>query len=315
MQAPFYRTTWFRLICLLTFLAISYFYFKFREKQIREFTEKTLLKAKNQEIQHTLDLLKSTQDKLIQSEKLASLGELTSGIAHEIQNPLNFVNNFSEIGIDLTTELKEEINKSQLDKAYIDEILTDLAQNQTKINYHGKRASNIVSRMLEHSKPNTGKYEITDIQQLIEESIKISYQGFRTKNKDFIVNIRTEFEENLPKIKTKPIEMSRVIINILNNAFYAIKSKKYKHQIGEVIVTCRTLNQDSTLEILIKDNGVGIPESILPKIFQPFFTTKPTGEGTGLGLSLAYDIITKGHGGTIEVESVEKESSTFILKF
>ena len=317
LQAPFYRTTWFRLLCVLFILVIIYLYSKFREKQIREFTEKTLLKAKNQEIQHTLDLLKSTQDKLIQSEKLASLGELTAGIAHEIQNPLNFVNNFSDIGIDLTNELKEEIEKPELDKEYIVGILTDLSQNQTKINHHGKRASNIIKGMLEHSHASRGEKTTTNINKLIEDTLNLVLKGYKLKNQDFNVQIIKDFDEKLPEIEIISQNISRVLQNLLNNAFYSVSKKYGTESVGKVVISTKMLSDDQHFgkcELRVTDNGTGILENIKQKIFQPFFTTKPTGEGTGLGLSLAYDIITKGHGGTIEAESIEGEGATFIVK-
>ncbi|WP_064198501.1 MULTISPECIES: sensor histidine kinase [Emticicia] len=263
----------------------------------------------------TAELIAS-QNQLIQKEKLASLGELTAGIAHEIQNPLNFVNNFSELSIGITEDLKEEINRPELDKEYIDELLTDLGQNQEKINHHGKRASSIVKGMLEHSRASTGERQSTDINALCDEYLRLSFHGLRAKNKDFNSEFRTEFDENLPKIEVVSQDIGRVLLNLLNNAFYAINQRnatklqmEYK---PTVIVSTKKIGND--IEIKVQDNGGGISENIKVKIFQPFFTTKPTGEGTGLGLSLSYDIITKGHGGTIECKSVEGEGTTFIIK-
>ncbi|WP_064198500.1 MULTISPECIES: ATP-binding protein [Emticicia] len=276
------------------------------------------------QLQESLETLRSTQAQLIQKEKLASLGELTAGIAHEIQNPLNFVNNFSELSVGIAQDLKEEINRPALDKEYIEELLTDLGQNQEKINHHGKRASSIVKGMLEHSRTRTGEKELTDINNLSDEYLRLSYHGMKAKDKDFQSNFRTEFDEDLPKIAVIPQEIGRVLLNLFNNAFYAVNQRNLNtvetlyatSQQGQykptVIVFTKKL--DNFIEIRVKDNGTGMPEAIKAKIFQPFFTTKPTGEGTGLGLSLSYDIITKGHGGMLEVESIEGEGTTFIIK-
>ncbi len=285
-----------------------------------------VLQEQKDKIQNTLSQLKSTQAQLIQSEKLASLGELTAGIAHEIQNPLNFVNNFSELSVDLAKELKEEIDKSQLapdggiiiakkDKKYIDEILGDLSQNQSKINQHGKRASDIVKGMLEHSRTSTGERTLTDINKLADEYLRLSYHGLRAKDKDFNADYQTDFDENLPKVEVISQDMGRVLLNLINNAFWAVNERNKKEETGyEPKVTVSTqLTANSQVLIAVKDNGTGMTEDVKAKIFQPFFTTKPTGQGTGLGLSLAYDIVTKGHGGTMEVESVEEAWTTFII--
>jgi two-component system NtrC family sensor kinase len=269
-------------------------------------------------LEKTLSELKSTQSQLIQKEKLASLGELTAGIAHEIQNPLNFVNNFSELSIDLSQELKEEIEKvaiPQKDKEYIEEILGDLTQNQEKINYHGKRASSIVKGMLEHSRTGTGERQLTDINQLADEYLRLSYHGLRAKNNDFNSDYELITDEHLPKIEVVPQEIGRVLLNLINNAFYAVNERAKRGETGyQPKVTVSTRTADNQVQIRVSDNGLGIPDTIKAKIFQPFFTTKPTGEGTGLGLSLAYDIVTKGHGGTLEVESVEGVGTTFTIK-
>ncbi len=255
----------------------------------------------------------------IHQAKMTSMAELTSGIAHEIQNPLNFVNNFAVMSVDLAKELKEEIDKTEIpenDKEYIDEILTDLIQNQEKINHHGKRASSIVSGMLEHSRVSTGIRELTDINKLVNESLQLSFHGFRSKTKNttdqFNAEFKTDFDENLPKINVIPQDIGRVLINLMNNAFYACSVGRTGSSPAKVIVSTKKLN--NSIEIRVTDNGTGMSEATKAKIFQPFFTTKPTGQGTGLGLSLAYDIVTKGHGGTIEVESVEGEGATFVVK-
>jgi two-component system, NtrC family, sensor kinase len=279
-----------------------------------------ILQEQKEKIEHTLQQLKSTQTQLIQKEKLASLGELTAGIAHEIQNPLNFVNNFSELSVDLTQDLKEEIHKPNLDKEYIEELLADLSQNQEKISHHGKRASSIVKGMLEHSRASTGVKEMTDISKLADEYLRLSYHGLRAKDKDFNATMETDFEENLPKINVIPQDIGRVLLNLFNNAFYAVHQRQ---QLSESLklsegytpaVFLTTQMIDNQIVIKVKDNGTGMPESVRAKVFQPFFTTKPTGQGTGLGLSLAYDIVTKGHGGTFEVVSTEGVGSEFIIQ-
>ena len=273
--------------------------------------------------ERTLVELKNTQTQLIQKEKLASLGELTAGIAHEIQNPLNFVNNFSELSVDLVKDLKEEIEKTTQDKAYIGELFDDLSQNQEKINHHGKRASSIVKGMLEHSRASTGVKELTDINKLADEYLRLSYHGLRAKDKDFNADYTTEFDENLPKIEVIPQDMGRVLLNLINNAFYAVNQRKQQLCEGSkpsqslsaytpsVFITTQQL--DNQIIIKVKDNGMGMSEVTKAKVFQPFFTTKPTGQGTGLGLSLAYDIVTKGHGGALEVNSTEGVGSEFII--
>ena len=269
------------------------------------------------ELNQSLTELKSTQAQLIQKEKLASLGELTAGIAHEIQNPLNFVNNFSEVSAELVQEIKEERQKPKenQDESLVDEIFNDISQNLEKITLHGKRASSIVKGMLEHSRTSTGVKELTDINQLADEYLRLSYHGIRAKDDNFSSDYQTDFDENLPKIEVIPQDMGRVLLNLINNAFWAVNEKSKKGEIGyEPKVTVNTkLIANSQLLLAIKDNGIGMNEEIKAKIFQPFFTTKPTGQGTGLGLSLAYDIVTKGHGGTLEVTSTEGVGSEFII--
>ncbi len=266
--------------------------------------------------------LKASQAQLIQKEKLASLGELTAGIAHEIQNPLNFVNNFSELSVDLVKDLKDEIEKPAQDKEYIGELFDDLSQNQEKINHHGKRASSIVKGMLEHSRASTGVRELTDINKLADEYLRLSYHGLRAKDKDFNADYELIVDENLPKIEVIPQDMGRVLLNLINNAFYAVNQRKQ-----DVIARNETISSytpsvsvttqqiDNQIIIKVKDNGTGMSEATKAKVFQPFFTTKPTGQGTGLGLSLAYDIVTKGHGGTLEVESTEGVGTEMIIHF
>ncbi len=268
------------------------------------------------ELEQSLIELKATQNQLIQKEKLASLGELTAGIAHEIQNPLNFVNNFSELSVDLAKELNEELDKPDVDKPYIKEILGDLTQNQEKINHHGKRASSIVKGMLEHSRASTGVRELTDINKLADEYLRFSYHGMKAKDKDFEADYELIIDEKLPKIEVIPQDMGRVLLNLINNAFYAVKAPqppKGESYVPTVTVSTHyqapPLGAGGAIIIKVKDNGTGMPESVRTKVFQPFFTTKPTGQGTGLGLSLAYDIVTKGHGGTLEVVSTVQGDS------
>ena len=273
-------------------------------------------KKANTVLEETLTNLKSTQAQLIQSEKMASLGELTAGIAHEIQNPLNFVNNFSEVSNELISELKFESLKveSERDKVLEDELLNDIAQNLEKINHHGKRASDIVKGMLEHSRKSTGQKEATDINALCDEYLRLAYHGLRAKDKDFNATVETHFDPNLPKIEIIPQDIGRVILNLINNAFYAVKerSKNDKSDYMPIVSVSTELTANTQLLIAVKDNGSGIPDAIKDKIFQPFFTTKPTGQGTGLGLSLSYDIV-KAHGGELIVVSMEHEGSEFII--
>ena len=258
---------------------------------------------------------KLVAEQLVHKEKIDSMVELTAGIAHEIQNPLNFVNNFAELSIDIVQELDVEIGKESLDKEYIKELMHDLSQNQVKINHHGKRASSIVKNMLEHSRTSKGIKELTDINKLVDEYLRLSYHGLRAKDKNFNADFKTQFDENLPKIEVIQQDMGRVLMNLFNNAFYAVTQRKLmtndENYAPSVFVS--TQQRDNQIIIKIKDNGTGIPESVKAKVFQPFFTTKPSGQGTGLGLSLAYDIVTKGHGGTLQVKTKEGEFTKFII--
>lgn len=271
------------------------------------------LEAAKQQVENTLSDLKLAQTKLIQSEKMASLGELTAGIAHEIQNPLNFVNNFSDVSIELVDEMLEELEKG--DKQEVIAISEDLKQNLEKIRHHGKRADGIVKGMLQHSRTSGGDKQYTNINALADEFLRLSYHGLRAKDKSFNAELVTHFDPDLPKINVIGQDIGRVMLNLFNNAFYAVNQKKktsgadYK---PEVSVT--TLSENGQVIISVKDNGVGISDAIKDKIMQPFFTTKPTGEGTGLGLSLTYDMVVKGHGGSISVESKEGQGSDFIIK-
>ncbi len=293
------------------------------EKQVQERTA-----SLNQSIQE----LKSTQAQLIQSEKMASLGELTAGIAHEIQNPLNFVNNFSEVSTELVDEMNEEINKGNIEEAK--EIASDLKQNLEKINHHGKRAGDIVKGMLQHSRSSSGVKEPTDINALADEYLRLAFHGLRAKDKDFNATIKTDYDESIGNINIIPQDIGRVILNLITNAFYAanerLRQAPQKNRDGqpdspemtsfqkmsslyEPTVSVSTKKIGDKIEIKVADNGNGIPQKILDKIFQPFFTTKPTGQGTGLGLSLSYDIV-KAHGGELKVETKENEGSTFTIQ-
>ncbi|MGC4037004.1 MAG: ATP-binding protein [Chitinophagaceae bacterium] len=265
-----------------------------------------------------LNNLRSTQVQLIQSEKMASLGELTAGIAHEIQNPLNFVNNFSEINKELLEELKSKNEKLKIHDAEIDELVNDISENSEKINHHGKRADSIVKGMLQHSRKSTGEKIPTDINALADEYLRLSYHGIRARDNSFNAKLETDFDDNVGNVNIIPQDISRVLLNIITNAFYAVNEKKIIRQAKgekyEPTVSVSTKKQLNNVTITIADNGNGIQKEIIDKIFQPFFTTKPTGQGTGLGLSLSYDIV-KAHGGEIKVETKEGEGSEFIIVF
>ena len=266
--------------------------------------------------------LRNTQNQLIQQEKLASLGELTAGIAHEIQNPLNFVNNFSEVNIELIDELKTEM-RSLATLEMTEQLIDDIKANSEKINHHGKRADAIVKGMLQHSRRNSGAKEPTNINTLCEEYVRICYHGIRAKDKSFNATIKTDFDESIGNINIIPQDIGRVVLNLLTNAFYAVAQQttnnnlQSENQKGtdayDPTVSVSTKKVGDKIEIQVSDNGGGIPQKVLDKIFQPFFTTKPTGQGTGLGLSLSYDII-KAHGGELKVETKEGEGSSFIIQ-
>ena len=303
-------------IAVLLLILAGSVYYRFRSK-----------KKANEVLEKTLANLKSTQSQLIQSEKMASLGELTAGIAHEIQNPLNFVNNFSEVSKELLDEMKTELDNGNTEDAK--DIANDVIQNLEKINHHGKRADAIVKGMLQHSKTSSGKKELTDINTLCDEYLRLSYHGLSAKDKSFNttmipIAIGTDFDESIGNINIIPQDIGRVVLNLINNAFYAVQQKQKNSasemtsfekmsSLYEPIVSISTKKIGDKVEIKIADNGNGIPQKIVDKIFQPFFTTKPTGQGTGLGLSLAYDIV-KAHGGELKVETKEGEGSEFIIK-
>jgi two-component system NtrC family sensor kinase len=274
------------------------------EKQVNERTA---------ELNQSLTHLKETQTQLIQSEKMASLGELTAGIAHEIQNPLNFVNNFSEVNAELIDEMQLEIEKGDLEE--IKAIALDIRENEKKINMHGKRADSIVKGMLQHSKASSGTKESTNINALADEYMRLAYHGLRAKDKSFNAELTTHLDPKLPLINIVPQDIGRVLLNLFNNAFYAVHEKQKTVDDGyKPEITVTTLTENAQVVIKVEDNGAGIPDAIKEKIMQPFFTTKPTGEGTGLGLSLSYDIVVKGHGGIISIDSIEGEGSEFIIK-
>ncbi|QJW91523.1 SnoaL-like domain-containing protein [Spirosoma taeanense] len=271
-----------------------------------------LLQRKAEELEQSTQRLKATQEQLMQKEKMASLGELTAGIAHEIQNPLNFVHNFSEVCTELLEELADEQQKAERDSDLETELLTDVRENLHKIVHHSQRASSIVRSMLEHSRASVGESHPTDLNALVDEYLRLAYHGLRAKDKSFNCQLTTHFDAHLGLVEAIPQDLGRVLLNLYSNAFYAVQqrqqqsSSSYKPQLQ-----VSTSRAEGTVEIRVSDNGMGIPESVKQKIFQPFFTTKPTGEGTGLGLSLSYDIITKGHGGSLTVTSQEGEGTEF----
>jgi signal transduction histidine kinase len=289
--------------------------FKGREDELKRLVEirTAELENKNKELEVALENLKKSQQQLIQSEKLASLGQLTAGIAHEIQNPLNFVNNFSELSNSLMDEMKESETKEERD-----EILNDIRQNLQRINQHGKRADSIVKNMLEHSRSASGQKQLVNVNALCKEYFNLAYHGLLATTPDFSCHINKNVDESLPQINVIAQDISRVLLNIFNNAFYAVKQKSIalnlpkQPKVFDPAVTLTTSHHAGHVQVSIKDNGAGIPEAIRQKIFQPFFSTKPTGDGTGLGLSLSHDIVTA-HGGTIKVDSKEGEFTEFVI--
>jgi two-component system, NtrC family, sensor kinase len=293
--------------------AIFAIYSMQKQRIIRMERQKTQMKeiAQAKEIEKAYHELRSTQAQLIQQEKMASLGELTAGIAHEIQNPLNFVNNFSEVSNELVDEMNNELNKGDIEEAKV--IAGDIKQNLEKINRHGKRADAIVKGMLQHSRSSSGVKEPTDINAIADEYLRLAYYGLQAKDNNFNATVQTDFDENIGSINIVPQDIGRVILNLITNAFYAITEKKKllgDAYVPTVLVSTKKIA--NKIEIKVKDNGNGIPQKLIDKIFQPFFTTKPTGQGTGLGLSFSYDIIIA-HGGQITVESKEGEGSVFCI--
>jgi signal transduction histidine kinase len=282
-------------------------------KTLASYTSAALYNARSYEtLQNTLNELKLTQEQLVQSEKMASLGELTAGIAHEIQNPLNFVNNFSEVNLELIDEMKQEFQSGNSKEAF--SVADDIKENNAKIIHHGKRADTIVKGMLQHSRISTGQKEPTNINTLADEYLRLSYHGLRAKDKSFNATLKTDFDPGLEKINVIPQDIGRVILNLINNAFYTVTEKKKQNGPGyEPTVSVSTKKMNGKVEIKVKDNGNGVPQKVLDKIFQPFFTTKPTGQGTGLGLSLSYDIA-KAHGGELSVQTKEGEGAEFTIQ-
>lgn len=330
IHSPWWFTVWAWVLYAILFIASIYAFVTYRSRRLLHINrvlehkvhirteevmqQKEEIEAQRDNLEKAFDELKVTQTQLVQREKMASLGELTAGIAHEIQNPLNFVNNFSEVSIELLDELKQEVTAGNAEDTM--SIANDLSQNLQKISHHGKRADFIVKGMLEHSRSGTGEKQPTDVNMLVEEFLKLSYHGLRAKDKDFNADLLTNFDDKLPKVSIVQQGIGRVLLNLFNNAFYAVNERRktagadYK---PTVEAATRIVVPGDWIEISVKDNGNGIPNSIREKIMQPFFTTKPTGEGTGLGLSLSYDIVVKGHGGKIDVTGFEGEGATFTI--
>ncbi|HET7003025.1 MAG TPA: ATP-binding protein, partial [Puia sp.] len=301
---------------LFTVLVIAVILFRNNRQRKKAFA--LLQKQKEQtdlqktKVEQTLEELKVTQSQLVHSEKMASLGELTAGIAHEIQNPLNFVNNFSDINKELLVEMNEEISKQNFHEVTV--LSKDVKENEEKINYHGKRAGAIVKGMLQHSQMSTGQKEPTDLNALASEYLRLAYYGLRSKDKSSDILRKTDFDPSVGIIHIVSQDIGRVLLNLYNNAFYALAEKKRQHPTDfEPVISVSTKKTDGKIEISVKDNGNGIPQKVLNKIFQPFFTTKPAGQGTGLGLSLSYDVI-KAHGGNIKVDTREGEFTEFVIQ-
>lgn len=316
INPPWWRTKWAYLAYVLIFIAGVILIDRIQrrrllEKEKAQAREKELEQAK--EIEKAYTHLKATQEQLLHSEKMASLGELTAGIAHEIQNPLNFVNNFSEVNRELIAELKEEIIKG--DHEEVNAIINDIERNENKITHHGKRADGIVKGMLLHSRTDAGQKEPTNVNMLADEYLRLSYHGLRAKNKSFNAEFVTDFDKSIPSLNIVPQDVGRVLLNLINNAFQAVAEKQAQGVDGyKPHVSVSSSTESDHVVIRVKDNGNGISTEVMDKIFQPFFTTKEAGEGTGLGLSLSYDIITKGHGGELKVETKENEGAEFIIR-
>ena len=312
---PWWNTWWAYCIYALLLLSLIFLVYRYQRARLlkaeRERTRKKELEQAR-EIEKAYHELRSTQTQLVQREKMAGLGELTAGIAHEIQNPLNFVNNFSDINAELVDELKAELTNGNIPLA--SEIADSIKENEQKINHHGKRADAIVKGMLQHSRTSSGQKEPTDINALADEYLRLAYHGLRAKDKSFNATTNTDFDKSIGSINIVPQDMGRVILNLINNAFYAVDEKKKQNGDGyEPTVSVSTKKENGKVEIRVADNGNGIPQKVLDKIFQPFFTTKPTGQGTGLGLSLSYDIV-RAHGGEIKVNTKENNGTEFIIE-
>ncbi len=314
ISPPWWLTWWAYVMYGFMFFIGVYVIHRFQKTRLlkaerEKSRDKELAQAK--EIEKAYTDLKATQSQLIQSEKMASLGELTAGIAHEIQNPLNFVNNFSEVNSELIEEMKEELEKGNFDE--VKAIAKDIDDNEQKIMLHGKRADAIVKGMLQHSRSSDGKKELTNINALADEFLRLAYHGLRAKDKTFNATLKTDFDDSIGKVNIAAQDIGRVILNLITNAFYAVDEKKKSGLDNyEPTVSVSTKKGDKKLEIKVTDNGNGIPQKILDKIFQPFFTTKPSGKGTGLGLSLSYDIV-KAHGGELKVDTIKNEGTEFTI--
>jgi signal transduction histidine kinase len=317
----FYQTAWFIGLMIVGFLTIgpSFYLYRMRSMKKRRAELEHQVQERTGELQNTLNNLKETQNQLILSEKMASLGQLTAGIAHEIKNPLNFITNFSVLSHDLTKDLRKELaaERGRVDPeraAEIESLLSDLEQNVGKINEHGKRADSIVRGMLLHSRGKAGERQETDLNALLAEYTNLAYHGMRAQDQSFNVKIETDFDPSVGNVSVVPQDLSRAFLNIVNNACYAAYDKKKTSKNGfSPVVRVSAKNFPESVEIRIRDNGNGIPESIRKKIFNPFFTTKPAGAGTGLGLSLSYDIITQEHKGEIRVDTQEGEYTEFVI--
>jgi signal transduction histidine kinase/ligand-binding sensor domain-containing protein len=311
MAGGVWAFVYYRSLALLKDKRILEHKVKIRTEEVMQ--QKGKIEVQRDELEKAFKELKMTQSQLIQSEKMASLGELTSGIAHEIQNPLNFVNNFSEVNTDILIELEDELRSGNISKAL--ELSAEMKDNQGKIIHHGKRAESIVKGMLQHSKSGSGSKEPTNLNNLTEECLRLAFHGMQAKDKTFKAELTMHFDKSLPKINIVQQDISRVFLNLFNNAFYAVNQKMQKGDAGYVpAIEVKTSVLDQMIVLKVRDNGIGIPHSAKGKIMQPFFTTKPSGEGIGLGLSLSYDIVVKVYGGTIDVESVEGEFSEFCVK-
>jgi signal transduction histidine kinase len=311
---PWWKTWWAYILYIIAGAAVVGTYARYRSRQLiqKNILLENKISQRTSELSKSLEDLKTTQSQLIQSEKMASLGELTADIAHEIQNPLNFVNNFSEVNKELLVELKDEIKKGNIDE--VNALADDIVANEEKIIFHGKRADGIVKGMLQHSRSSNSTKEPTDINKLADEYLRLAYHGLRAKDKSFNVTLKTDFDETIGKINIIPQDIGRVILNLITNAFYVVDEKKKQNIAGyEPTVEVSTQTENNKILVSVKDNGNGIPQKVLDKIFQPFFTTKPTGQGTGLGLSLSYDIV-KAHGGELRVETKDGEGSAFIIQ-
>ncbi|HQU51868.1 MAG TPA: ATP-binding protein, partial [Saprospiraceae bacterium] len=302
-----WQTWWAYLLYVVLFFLGLYSLIRWRTKSLE--SEKIELEKRVDErtsaLNQSLENLKSTQSQLIHAEKMASLGELTAGIAHEIQNPLNFVNNFSEVNRELILEIKEAFDHS--DREALEELTNDLLENEEKITHHGRRAESIVKNMLQHSRTTAGEKELIRINEFCDEYLRLAYHGMRARDKSFNAELNTHYAQDLPEIKVIPQEIGRVLLNVFNNAFQAVEN------IEKPVVSVTTRWRENLVEIETTDNGPGIPDEIIDKIFQPFFTTKPTGQGTGLGLSLSYDIV-KAHGGTIKVHNSPEGGAVFCIR-